>query len=144
MPTDSTCPPDPGAAPAGRTPRTNLIAEDSDDFRLMMRMFLETRGYEVITAGDGAGAVEAAVRHRPAVVLMDLGLPVVDGIAAAREVRKELTPAETAIVIVTAYDTAEFRAEALDAGCAGYVVKPVDPSTLLEVIELLLGHEDYS
>lgn len=138
MPTRQTCADYPDDGRAESPPRTILLAEDSEDFRLLLAMFLRGRGYEVFTAKDGPEAVEAAVSHRPAVVLMDIGLPDVDGLSATRRIRERLTPAETAILVVTAYDSAEFRADALEAGCDGYIVKPVAPSELLEKVAVML------
>ncbi len=131
-----------GAARAGedeRQPRTILIAEDSDDFRLMLTAFLEGRGYEVACATNGAEAVEAARARTPDLVLMDLGLPGVDGLSAAREIGKLLSSEAPPVLIISAYDSSEFRAEALEAGCVGYMVKPVDPEALLRTVKLLLG-----
>ncbi len=127
------------AAGEERPPRTVLVAEDSDDFRELLTVFLSGRGYEVLAARDGREAVAFALRHRPALVLMDVGLPGFDGLSAAREIRGSLTTAEAAILVVSAYDSAELRAEALEAGCDGYMVKPVDPEALLRTVELLLG-----
>lgn len=123
-------------------PRTILVAEDSDDFRLMLTVFLEGHGYEVVCATTGAEAVEAARSRPPDLVLMDLGLPEVDGLSAAREIGKLPSAGAPPILIISAYDGAEFRAEALDAGCVGYMVKPVDPEALLRTVELLLGRGD--
>ncbi len=129
----------PRAAGDERPTRTILVAEDSDDFRLMLTAFLEGRGYAVLCATNGAEAVEAARSRPPDLVLMDLGLPGVDGLSAAREIVR-LRPSEAPpILILSAYDSAEFRAEALEAGCIGYMVKPVDPEALLRTVELLLG-----
>lgn len=115
-----------------------LIAEDSDDFRELLTVFLTGRGYEVVAARDGGEAVSTALRHGPALVLMDVGLPGFDGLSAAREIRGSLTAAEAVILVVSAYDSAELRAEVLGAGCDGYLVKPVDLTALLSTIEGLL------
>ena len=116
-----------------------LIAEDSDDFREMLSVFLKGRGYEVAGARSGREAVDAALSRRPGLVLMDVGLPGMDGLSAAREIRGRLSSAEVRILIISAYDSLEFRAEAVEAGCNGYVTKPVDPAALLKTIDLLLG-----
>lgn len=121
-----------------RPPRTILIAEDSDDFRRMLTAFLGARGYEVVCAETGEEAVEAARARRPDLVLMDLGLPEMDGLSAAREIRSIRPAWGVQILVLSAYDSTEFRAEALEAGCIGYMVKPVDPPALLRTIELLL------
>lgn len=122
-----------------RSPPTILVAEDSDDFRLMLAAFLGGRGYEVACAQSGAEAVEAARRLRPDLVLMDIGLPGLDGLSAAREIRKMPSTGDVPILVLSAYDGTDFRTEALEAGCVGYMVKPVDPAALLGVIEHLLG-----
>jgi len=130
---------DPTAARREERPRRMvLIAEDNDDFRELLTVFLSGRAYEVVGAKDGREAVAAALRYRPALVLMDIGLPGVDGLSAAREIRGALTAAETVILVVSAYDSAEFRAEAIEAGCAMYLVKPIEPAALHATIDLLL------
>lgn len=129
----------PRPAGDGPPPRTILVAEDSDDFRLMLTAFLGGRGYEVVEARSGGEAVEAARGLRPDLVLMDLGLPGMDGLSAAREIGALPSTTRTPILVLSAYDGAEFRAEALEAGCVGYMVKPVDPEALLRAVELLLG-----
>lgn len=135
-------PPRDAAPQAGayeRSPRAILVVEDSDDFRLMLAAFLGGRGFEVACAKTGTEAVEAVRGRRPDLVLMDLGLPEVDGLSAAREIRELPRGAALPILILSAYDSVEFRAEALEAGCVGYLVKPVDPEALLRTVELLLG-----
>jgi two-component system cell cycle response regulator DivK len=119
-------------------PPTILIAEDSDDLRDMLRQFLEANGFGMLEAADGREAVEVALGARPDLVLMDLGLPGMDGLSAVVEIRGHIPTAEMPILIVSAYDGLEFRTEALSAGCSGYITKPVDPASLLRTINLLL------
>jgi DNA-binding NarL/FixJ family response regulator len=69
---------------------------------------------------------------------MDLGMPGLDGLSAIAEIRRRAPSDATAIVIVSAYDRLEFRTEAVAAGCAGFITKPVDPAELLKTIRLLL------
>ncbi|MDQ3920531.1 MAG: response regulator [Acidobacteriota bacterium] len=125
--------------PDEQPPPAILIADDNDDLRAMLAAFLKGRGYDVLTAGGGGEAVDAALGSSPSLVLMDVGMPGVDGLSAAREIRRTLSAAELPILVVSAYDTAELRAEALEAGCNGYVTKPVDPAALLRTVNLLLG-----
>ena len=94
----------------------------------------------------GATAVEAdrlyafkiAERERPDLILMDLSLPIVDGLAATRRIRRFPELKEVPIVIITAHDTADFHAEALASGCNEYVTKPIDFSQLEDVLQRLL------
>ena len=118
--------------------KTILIAEDNADLRSMLRQFLEANDYRVLEAVDGEQAVEVAIRERPDLILMDLGLPGTDGLSAVTQIREQIPVSEMPILIVSAYDRLEYRTEAISAGCSGYVTKPVDPNALLRTINLLL------
>jgi two-component system cell cycle response regulator DivK len=118
--------------------KTILIAEDSDDLRGMLKHMLEANGYIVLEAITGREAVEVAIIERPGLVLMDLGLPGIDGLSAVTEIRGHIPVSEMPILIVSAYDRLEYRTEAVSAGCSGYITKPVDPGALLSTINLLL------
>lgn len=118
---------------------TILIADDNEDLRDMLRQFLESQGYRVLEAADGREAAETAVRERPALVIMDLGMPDMDGLSAVAEIRRHVPAPETEILIISAYDRLEYRTEAVAAGCSGFIAKPVEPTALLKTIRLLLG-----
>ncbi|MBA3713335.1 MAG: response regulator [Pyrinomonadaceae bacterium] len=105
---------------------TVLIVEEYEDPRLAMRLALEQYGYRVIEAGDGQAAVEVAARERPAVILMDITLPVLDGPAAAKLIREDEGTRDTIIVAITAHNEAQYRTAALAAGYNAYVTKPID------------------
>lgn len=118
---------------------TVLLVEDTEDNRFMMRRLLEMSGYGVIEATNGEEAVRLAESERPALILMDLSLPVIDGLAATRAIRKLDGFKETPIVAVSAHDTSDFQSEALAAGCNSYITKPIDFSHLETLIARLLG-----
>jgi len=105
----------------------------------MMRRLLEMAGYNVIEATDGEQAVRIAVEARPALILMDLSLPKMDGLAATRSIRQKRGLKRVPIVAVSAHDSDESRAEALDAGCNEYVTKPIDFDRLNDLIQKFLG-----
>ena len=92
----------------------------------MMRQLLEMAGHKVIEATDGEQAVEVALQKKPTIILMDLSLPKLDGLAATREIRRHETLREVPILAVSAHDGDESRAAALEAGCDDYVTKPID------------------
>jgi CheY-like chemotaxis protein len=117
---------------------TVLLVEDTDDNRFMMRQLLEMSGYRVVEARNGEEAVRRADEERPQVILMDLSLPLIDGLAATRLIRKLPSVCTTPIVAVSAHDSADFHSEALAAGCNGYVTKPIDFTELEEQIKQLL------
>ena len=118
---------------------TVLLVEDTEDNRFMMRRLLEMSGYAVIEATNGEEAVRLAQSERPDLILMDLSLPVIDGLAATRAIRKLDGFKETPIVAVSAHDTSDFQSEALAAGCNSYITKPIDFSHLETLIARLLG-----
>lgn len=113
-----------------------LVAEDFDDTRLMMKLLLEMRGHRVVEAANGQEAVEIATRERPDLILMDLNMPVLDGIAATRLLRDRPETAGVPIVAVTAHcGDPEWRDRALEAGCVACVGKPVDFEKLERLID---------
>ena len=114
--------------------QTIMIVEDYDDTRLMLRQALETRGYRVLEAINGQEAVELARREHPDLILMDLDLPILDGIAATQRIRQQAEMDEMPIVAVTAYPLSYTRVKAFAKGCNEYMAKPID---LVQLEELL-------
>ena len=95
-------------------------------------------GYRVVEASDGEQAVELAVQKQPALILMDLSLPKLDGLAATRKIREHKLIGKVPIVAVSAHDSPETRTEALAAGCDEYVTKPIDFDQLDELLKRFL------
>ncbi|HWF88918.1 MAG TPA: response regulator [Pyrinomonadaceae bacterium] len=119
-------------------PLTVLLVEDTEDNRFMMRRLLEMAGYGVVEAVNGEEAVKLAKSECPQLILMDLSLPVIDGLAATRLIRKLPGCQSTPIIAVSAHDTSDFQSEAIEAGCNSYVTKPIDFNDLEELIGQLL------
>jgi len=117
---------------------TVLLVEDTEDNRFMMRRLLEMAGYRVVEAMNGDDAVKVAKAESPQIILMDLSLPVIDGLAATRLIRKLPGFKSTPIIAVSAHDTSDFQSEALEAGCNSYITKPIDFNELEELIAQLL------
>jgi two-component system, cell cycle response regulator DivK len=115
-----------------------LLVEDTEDNRFMMRRLLEMTGYRVIEAMNGEEAVKLAQAESPNLILMDLSLPVIDGLAATRLIRKLPNFESTPIIAVSAHDTSDFQSEAILAGCNTYVTKPIDFNELEQLIAQLL------
>ena len=122
-------------------PPTVLLVEDTEDNRFMMRRLLEMSGFRVVEAMNGEEAVKLARAESPQLILMDLSLPVIDGLAATRLIRKVPTLKATPIIAVSAHDTSDFQAEAVEAGCNSYVTKPIDFNELELLIQQLLTHD---
>src|SRR4030095_16534014 len=119
-------------------PVTVLLVEDTEDNRFMMRRLLEMTGYRVVEAMNGEEAVRIAQSEAPHLILMDLSLPVIDGLAATRLIRKLPAFESTPIIAVSAHDTSDFQSEAMQAGCNTYVTKPIDFNELEQLIAKLL------
>ena len=119
-------------------PLTVLLVEDTEDNRFMMRRLLEMTGYRVVEAMNGEEAVRLAKAECPQLILMDLSLPVIDGLAATRLIRKLPHCQRTPIIAVSAHDTSDFQSEAIQAGCNCYITKPIDFNELEHMIAQLL------
>ena len=109
-----------------RTQQLVLVVEDFEDNRFMLRKLLEMAGYQVIEATDGEQAILQAEQQQPALILMDLSLPRLDGLAATRQIRQRAGLSGIPIIAVSAHDSTDFHSEALAAGCNEYVSKPID------------------
>jgi len=118
---------------------TILIAEDCADSREMMRLLLETRGYQVVAADDGMHAVEVALSSRPDLVLLDLELPKLDGLSVTRNLRLDPKFKDVPIIILSGHDPSRFRQDALDAGCDDYLLKPINFDLLDELLDRMIG-----
>lgn len=114
--------------------RCVLIVEDNADQAQTLCAFLGMKGHRLLVAPSGTVALEMARRMRPDVVLLDIGLPGLDGFEVARELRREYGEA-VRIIAVSAYGSEADRRESLEAGCELHLVKPADP----RFIESLLG-----
>ena len=117
---------------------TILVVEDFNDTRLLLREVLEMNGYHVVEAVNGWEAVEVATRERPQLILMDLNLPILDGMTATEILRGHEELQDVPVVVMTAHDTAEFRADAVDAGCTEYLTKPFDMDQLQTLLASLV------
>ena len=106
---------------------TVLIAEDSRDTRIMLKRTMELKGYHVIEAEDGNQALELIPKHCPSLIIIDLNMPVVDGLETIKKVRTLEAPGEQVpIVAITAFDVYGMKEAALETGCNSYISKPID------------------
>ena len=121
-----------------------LLAEDSEDARHVLSLELRHRGCRVITAADGQEALERALTARPDLILMDLHMPRLDGLAATAQIRAHGELEAVPIIAVTAFDTYGIRQAALEAGCQEYLLKPLDPVALERTLRSALPGYDFS
>ena len=111
-----------------------LVVEDNDRNRRLMRILLKANGYEVIEASTGAEAMDYLQDHVPDLILMDIQLPHTDGLALTREIKNGAQTKDIPIIAVTAYAMKGDRERMLEAGCDGYISKPIDTQKLRQII----------
>jgi CheY-like chemotaxis protein len=115
--------------------RQVLVVEDHDDTREAMRCLLEVHGHRVQAVGDGTEAVAAALASHPDVVVIDIGLPGLDGYEVARQLRATPEGKAMRLLALTGHDQPRDRERVQEAGFDAHLVKPVDPDTLCRLLE---------
>jgi DNA-binding response OmpR family regulator len=118
----------------GRDPRV-LVVEDDEEIAQVLQRSLRLEGYEVRVAADGEAALDQSAAFNPDLVILDLGLPKLDGMVVARRLR---AADDVPILMLTARDALEARVEGLDAGADDYLVKPFERQELLARLRALL------
>lgn len=116
-----------------------LLVEDNEMNRDMLSRRLLRNGFEVVMAVDGQQAIDMATSENPAIILMDMSLPVIDGWEATRQVKANAATQKIPVIALTAHAMAEDEKKARDAGCDDFDTKPVDIARLVGKINVLLG-----
>ncbi len=115
--------------------RKVLVIEDNEQNLYLARFLLEKNGYEVFAAVDGKSGIVSAASVLPDIILLDVQLPEIDGYQVARMIRKISALDNTPIVAVTSYAMPGDREKAMEAGCSGYIEKPIDPDTFIHEVD---------
>lgn len=115
-----------------------LVVEDNATNLYLMRFILQKNGYEVIEARDGLMAVNVAKEEKPDLILMDIQLPILDGYEATRKIRAIEETKDIPIIALTSFAMVGDKEKALNAGCTGYLEKPINPETFIMEIEKYL------
>lgn len=113
-----------------------LLVEDNEDNRTLFGVILRYHDFDVIEAADGESAVDMAREHQPDVILMDLGLPGIDGLEATERLKRDDRTADIPIVALTAFHNAED--DARGAGCSGFLTKPCPPDRVIREVSKFL------
>jgi len=120
--------------------RRVLIADDNRDAAESLGILLEMEGHEVVLAHDGKEALDAFEHEHPEVVLLDIGMPEMNGYEVARRVRQDPAGRDTTLVAVTGWGQDSDRARAVEAGFDYHFTKPVEPRRLVDLLRGELGH----
>ena len=116
-----------------------LVVEDNAQNRILMRQILTPHGYDVLEASDGLTGLEKARVHMPALILLDIQMPVMDGFAVIRELRNDPALKQIKVIAVTSFAMKGDREKALQAGFDEYVTKPINTRTFPELVKQVLS-----
>jgi CheY-like chemotaxis protein len=119
--------------------KTVLLVEDNEDNLVVYRTILEHVGFRVIEARDGEEGVSRAKEHLPDLILMDISIPKMDGWEATQRLKADGNTKQIPIIALTAHALEEDRQKALQAGCDGYLAKPVEPRRVVQEVERFVG-----
>ena len=117
-----------------------LVVEDNKDNFKIVNYALTRASYEVLWAETGEDGIAQVVKEQPRFILMDINLPGIDGMEAARRIRESEACRDIPIIAVTAHAMSGDRERIIAAGCNGYIEKPIDPITLVEQVHKIIGN----
>lgn len=115
-----------------------LIVEDNEINMKLIRTILKSKGYLLVEARDGEEALQSIVMERPDLILMDIQIPKIDGLEATRKIRAMEDLKDTLIIALTAHAMEGDKEKILDAGCDGYIAKPINTRTFISEIESII------
>jgi len=112
-----------------------LVIEDNETNMYLIGFILKKNGYEVIEARSGEEGIKLTIKEKPDLILMDIQLPGIDGLETTKRIRKSKEIKELPIIALTSYAMTGDRKKSLNAGCTGYIEKPINPDTFISEIE---------
>lgn len=118
-----------------------LVIEDNENNMKLVTFILEKNGYSTIKAGNGKRGIELASKKLPDFILLDIQLPDMDGLEVLKELRRSEINGEIPIIAITSYAMSGDRQRMIEAGCNGYIEKPIDPVTIINEIRKIIGEE---
>lgn len=119
-----------------------LVVEDNEQNRTLLREVLTSDGYEVIEARNGDEGLKAAKEHNPALILMDIQMPVMEGFACLKQIRENVEIGHIKIVALTSFAMKGDRDKFMEAGFDGYMTKPIDIDQLTESVNGFIGKRE--
>ncbi|GAB5046763.1 response regulator [Thermodesulfovibrio sp. TK110] len=118
--------------------KTILVVDDNEDSRELVKKILKKQGFEIIEAVDGEDALAKAIAYRPDLILMDISIPKIDGYEVTRRLKSRIDFKDTPIIAFTAHAMRGDQEKALEAGCDGYIAKPINVREFPEQIKMYL------
>ena len=118
-----------------------LIIEDNEDNRVLIQFILEHHGYRTLLTRDGRSGIEQAISCRPDFVLLDIQLPDLNGLEVLRAIREAKVNADVPVVAMTSYALSGGEVRFVEAGCSGYIEKPIDPRKVMAQIHAVINQK---
>jgi CheY-like chemotaxis protein len=118
---------------------TVLLVEDNEDNLLIYSTILRHSGYTVLEARDGQAGIDAAKNEHPGLILMDVSIPIIDGLEATRRLKADPGTKDIPIIALTAHALASDQQKATEAGCDAYIAKPAEPRAVVAAVKKYLG-----
>ena len=118
---------------------TVLLVEDNEDNLLIYSTILRHSGFTVVEARDGQAGIDSAKSSLPGLILMDVSIPLIDGLEATRRLKADPATAHIPIIALTAHALASDQQKAIEAGCDAYIAKPAEPRVVLAAVKDYLG-----
>ncbi len=115
-----------------------LIADDEEDVKVVVQLFLESKGYDIVTAYDGLDAMDRAREENPDLIILDVMMPIIDGFEVCKKLKEDPGLKDIPVVMLSASSHAESKQRGIEVGAVEYIVKPFDPEKLQAVIESIL------
>lgn len=115
-----------------------LIADDEEDVKVVVQLFLESKGYDIVTAYDGLDAMDRAREEKPDLIILDVMMPIIDGFEVCKKLKEDPDLKDIPVVMLSASSHAESKQRGIEVGAVEYIVKPFDPEKLQAIIEGIL------
>lgn len=115
-----------------------LLADDEEDIKTVVKLFLESKGYTIVTAFDGLDAIEKAKAENPDLILLDIMMPIIDGFEVCKRLKEDAATGSIPIIMLSAASKIDSVKKGLELGAVDYIVKPFDPVKLEETINKVL------
>uniref|UniRef100_A0A7C4EKS1 Response regulator n=1 Tax=Thermodesulfovibrio aggregans TaxID=86166 RepID=A0A7C4EKS1_9BACT len=122
--------------------KTILVVDDNEDSRELVKKILKKYGYEIIEAIDGEEAIAKAIAYRPDLILMDISIPKIDGYEVTKRLKARVDFKDTPIIAFTAHAMRGDQEKALQAGCNGYISKPINVREFHDQIKIYLKENE--
>jgi two-component system alkaline phosphatase synthesis response regulator PhoP len=116
-----------------------LIADDEEDVKAVVQLFLESKGYLTVTAFDGLDAIERAKEEHPDLIILDIMMPIIDGFEVCKKLKADPSLAKIPVIMLSASSHSESKQRGLEAGAVDYLIKPFEPEQLERVIKNILA-----